>query len=360
MDLPDLRHMDFTGKNVLMRVDFNVEFDYYGEPKGQFKIKAAKESIDFINNFSGVKVALLSHLGRPGGVRQGMLSFDNCYKKIGDILGVNMEFVDKSVGPKVESALKSLKNGNVLMLENIRFHRQDEENDLSFSKLLSNNFDIFVNEAFGAAHRNHASLTRIADFLPSFAGFTFRREVSELVKIRNSFAKPAVAIIGGAKIETKLPVIEFFASRYHAVLLGGKMGLEIEEKGLSLPDNVILPMDYLKNNFDIGNKTVEEFAPYIKEAKTIVWNGPLGYFEDPKYSQGTLKVLNLIKENIDAYKLAGGGETLQVLEETGSLDKFNFVSTGGGAMLELLAKGHLPAADALFNSKKEIWKTPMI
>ena len=127
-----------------------------------------------------------------------------------------------------------------------------------------------------------------------------------------------------------------------------------------MPDNVILPADYLEDNLDIGDKTIEEFLPYIREAKTIIWNGPLGYFENPKYAQGTLKILNAMMENKDAYKLAGGGETLQVLEETGSLGNFNFVSTGGGAMLVLLAKGRLPAIDALFYSKKEIWKTPTI
>jgi len=345
MNLPDIKKADLENKHVLMRVDFNVEIED-GKIQEEYRIKSVKETIDFILSKSGVKLALLSHLGRPQG-KDEKFSFSKIYQEIGELLEKEIIFVDDCVGEKVKIALDNLGNDQILMLENVRFYKEEEKGDVDFAKKLAENFDIYINESFGVDHRNHASLTKITELLPFFAGLNLQKEVEELGKIQEDFERPAVAIVGGAKIETKLPVIKFFAEKYDWVLVGGKLGLEAEKQNITFPNNVILPEDYKGDGLDIGPRAIRIFDDYIPQANTIVWNGPLGKFEEREFSIGTEKLLEAIRKNRTAHKVAGGGETLQFLEERDALEEFDFVSTGGGAMLEFLVKGTLPALEAL-------------
>ncbi len=351
MELKVIKKESCVQKRVLMRVDFNVEFDPSGKPKEKYKIQAAKESIELVSGSQGAKLALLSHLGRPEG-KDEKFSFNNFYREIGSILGKELVFCDDCIGEKIAEVLKNLPEGKVLMLENVRFYKEDMEDSEDFARKLAANFDIFINEAFGASHREHASITGITKILPSFAGLNFEKEVRELSALRDNFGKPAIALIGGAKIETKVPVINFFAEKYENVLAGGKIGIEAQKQGISFPQNVLIPVDYQEGQKDIGPKTIQQFSEVLSQARTIIWNGPMGLFEEKPFDIGTDEVLKAIIKNEGAYKVAGGGETVQVLEEDDLIPKFNFVSTGGGAMLEFLAKGSLPGIDCLYDPEK--------
>ncbi len=347
MALPDLTQAELNNKRVLMRVDFNVEYKD-GVPQGRYKIESSKKSIDFILSKSGVKLALVSHLGRPKR-KCDILSFEFTRKELGKILGREVVFVPDCTGEDVKKHLDNLKEGQVLLLENIRCYKEEIEGGEDFAKKLADNFDIYINEAFSVSHRSHSSLVGITKFLPSFVGFNIKKEIRGLSKLREDFERPALAIIGGAKIKTKVPIINFFAERYDNVLVGGRLGLEIEDNHSVFPDNVILPCDYLGDGLDIGSCTIEKFSTFIKEAKTVVWNGPLGQFEKKEFAVGTGKILDAIIKNEVAYKVVGGGETIQFLEKRDLIEKFDFISTGGGAMLEFLVKGNLPALEAINN-----------
>ncbi len=349
MIISDIQKAKIEGKRVLMRVDFNVEFDESasggGKPAETYKIVAAKNTIEHIL-LNKAKLALISHLGRPEGWDK-KFSFSNFYPALSKILGRELIFTDDCVGEKVKNALDSLAGGKVLLLENVRFYKEDVDGNKEFAGKLAENFDIFVNESFGASHRSHASIVGITDFLPSFAGFNLLKEIGELSRIRENFKRPAVALIGGAKIETKVPVIKFFAEKYDRVLAGGKIGLEARKQNIAFPSNVIVPKDYAEENLDIGPQTIKEFVEVLIKAKTIIWNGPMGLFEKPSFEKGTMAVIEAIVRNEAAFKVVGGGETVQILEKNNLISKFDFVSTGGGAMLEFLAQGTLPGIEAL-------------
>lgn len=350
MTMRSIRQADVEGKRILMRVDFNVEFDD-GFPKETYKINSVRDTIDFLLSKKGVKIALLSHVGRPEGEKMEGLSFKNFFGEIGKVLDKKLIFVDDCVGDKVKDGLDILRSGRILILENVRFHVEEFENNIDFAGELAKNFDIYVNEAFSVSHRPHASLVKITEILPSFCGLHVEQEVERLSKIRENPERPSVAIIGGAKIETKFPMIKFFADSYDSVLVGGRLGIEAKNKGIVFPDSVIVPKDYIDGSLDVGPETVSLFKEKIRKSKTIIWNGPLGKFEDTRYARGTSEVLDAIVANKLAYKVAGGGETIQVIEEKGVIKKFDFVSTGGGAMLVFLAKGTLVALEALQNQK---------
>jgi len=350
MELPNIKNADLEQKHILVRVDFNVKFGD-GSPKEIYKIRAVKDTIDFLLPKKGVKIALLSHIGRPEGERIEELSFRDFCEEIGKILERELVFVSDCIGDEVKNKLENIKDGQILMLENVRFHTEEFENDTNFANKLAKNFDVYVNEAFGVSHRSHASLVKITEILPSFCGINVTKEVEKLNEIRKDPKQPAVAIIGGAKIKTKLPMINFFADSYDDILVGGKLGIEAENEGVTFSDNVIVPKDYIDDGLDVGPQTISLFTEKIKEAKVIVWNGPLGKFEDTRYSRGTTEILNAIVSNDKAYKVAGGGETIQTIEESGLIKKFDFISTGGGAMLVFFAEGTLPALEALQNQK---------
>ncbi len=332
-------------KKVLLRVDFNVSFEN-GEVKDEFKINAVKETLNFLLE-KKLKVALLSHFGRPDGKIDPDFSLEKIKEIVGKNLNCEIVFVSDCVGEKVSEALRNLQENQILLLENVRFYPEEEENEENFARELAENFDFFVNDAFSVCHRNQASVVAVTKFLESSAGFNLQKEVSELSKIRENFSRPAVAIIGGAKIETKLPVIEFFDKIYDFILVGGMVANEALDSEKDFDEKVILPIDFVDDRLDIGPETRKNFGKIIQKAKTIVWNGPLGKFEEEKYSHGTSEIYEAIIGNKEAIKVTGGGETLEILQKNNSFSEFTFVSTGGGAMLEFIVKGTLPGIEAL-------------
>lgn len=346
MKFKKIQEADLEGKKVLVRVDFNVAVEN-GQVREKFKIKAAKETIDYLLE-KNCKIALVSHLGRPEGKPNLEFSLGQIKEVISESLGVRVNFIDDCIGNKVKRALIGFSSKEILLLENVRFYPGDEENTSEFCQELSENFEIFINDAFSASHRDQASITGITKFLPSFAGLQLQKEIVEMGKIKEGFNRPAVAIIGGAKIETKLPVIKFFESSYDHVLVGGKIANETLDQKIAFSEKVFLPVDFIDDRLDIGPKTIENFQAIIQKARTIVWNGPLGKFEEEKYSHGTMDIFQALLQS-KAYKVTGGGETLEILEKNQAFDKFSFVSTGGGAMLEYLSGGKMPGIEVLKN-----------
>ncbi|MFA7319693.1 MAG: phosphoglycerate kinase [Parcubacteria group bacterium] len=343
MEIRKLQETDVAGKKVLLRVDFNVAIEK-GRVKETFKIAAAKETLDYLLARK-CKVVMISHLGRPDGKVDPEFSLDQVTPDAEIILGDRITFVPDCIGEKVTTALENLNEG-ALLLENVRFYAGDEKNDPEFAKKLAENFDIFVYDAFGVCHRDHASITGITKFLPSYAGFNMQEEVHEMTIVKDHPIAPAVAIIGGAKIETKLPVIKFFEEKYDHILVGGKIANEAIEQKMTFSDKVILPTDFVDGGFDIGPATVAKFKEIIATAKTIVWNGPLGKFEDPRYAVSSNEILQAVLAS-GAFVLVGGGETLEILEKNDAMDSVSFVSTGGGAMLDYLGGAEMPGIEAL-------------
>lgn len=362
MQLKKIQDTDLKNKKVLMRVDFNVAVENQ-DAKEKYKIFSSKETIDYVLSQAGAKLALVGHLGRPTALENCLISGETLshrpaeqidpqfsLKQLADdaerILGIKVKFVPDCVGEKVKEAVENQKPGEVLLLENVRFYCNDEKNDPEFSQMLAENFDIFINDAFSVCHRDQASVTGVVKFLPSFAGLWLQKEIKNLDGIKNNPERPAVAIIGGAKIETKLPLIKFFESQYDKVLVGGKIAVEAAEQEINFSDKVILPVDYAKGKLDIGPETIKKFMEIIKGAKTIVWNGPMGKFEEPPYDKGTRDILKAVIAR-GAFTVVGGGESVQILEERNSIGKISFVSTGGGAMLEYLSGKKLPGIEVL-------------
>jgi phosphoglycerate kinase len=356
-----IQDADIAGKKVLLRVDFNVEVEN-GKAKEKFKIAACKETVDYILSQEGAKLALLSHLGRPSFEEDAIIAVgkdEKAIKKInakyslkqlqGDIesvLGRKVIFISDCIGEKVRDVLADPDGEKNLLLENVRLYEGDEINDNEFAAKLADNFDIFANDAFGVCHRDQASVAGVARILPSFAGFRIQKEIENLDKVKKDPDRPAVAIIGGAKIETKLSLIYMFEANYDCVLVGGKIANEAVDKGVNFSTKTFLPLDYAKGRMDIGQKTIEQFKKIIKEAKTIVWNGPMGRFEEPPFDQGTRAILEAIIKS-GAFSVVGGGESIQIIEENNLFDKISFVSTGGGAMLEYLSGNPMPGIEVL-------------
>ena len=342
--MKQIQNAELKDKKVLLRVDFNVAIENE-DAREAYKIQACKESLIYLLS-QDAKVALVSHLGRPEGKVDPEFSLSPIADDVERILGVKIEFVDDCIGGKVKERLKNLESGKVLLLENVRFYEGEEKNDEDFSKKLAENFDIFINDAFGVCHRDQASVTGVAKILPSFAGFWLQKEIKNLDKIKNNPEHPAVAIIGGAKIETKLPLIKSFENIYDTILVGGKIANEAIDQGLAFGEKVILPVDFVDDRLDIGEKTIKKFSEVIKNAKTIVWNGPMGKFEDQKYAIGTEEILSAVTKS-GAFTLMGGGESVEILEKKNAMSKISFVSTGGGAMLEYLSGNPMPGIEAL-------------
>jgi len=336
---------DFEGKKVLVRADFNVAIKD-GKPQEKFKLEACKETVEYLSAKSDVKIALASHLGRPDGKENFDFSLTQLIGELEKILGKKIVFVQNCIGKEVSQAFAAMGQDEILLLENVRFHGGEEKNDDEFSKQLAENFDVFINDAFSVCHRNQASVTGVTKYLPSYAGFWLQREIENLDSVMKSPELPATAIIGGAKIETKLPLIKLFESFYTNILVGGKIANEAIEQSLEFSAKVILPIDFAEEKLDIGEKTIQVFKEKIAESKVIVWNGPLGKFEQTPFDKGTREILDAVV-NSGAYTLIGGGESVQILEENGLMEKISFVSTGGGAMLEYLSGNPMPGIEAL-------------
>ncbi|MDP1833666.1 MAG: phosphoglycerate kinase [Candidatus Moranbacteria bacterium] len=343
MDIRRIQDADLENKKVLLRVDFNVAVEN-GKVKESFKIAAAKETLDYLLN-KNCKVAMITHLGRPDGQVDSKFSVRQIAGDVEDILATGITFVSDCIGEKVKEALEHMVGG-ALLLENVRFYAGDESNDVEFAKQLAENFDVFVQDAFSVSHRDQASVTGVAKILPSCAGFRMLEEIHEMTIIKEHPVSPAVAIIGGAKIETKIPVIKFFEEKYDHILVGGKIANEALDQNIEFSDKVVLPVDFVDDRLDIGPETVEKFKAIIASAKTIAWNGPTGKFEDEKYAKSSNEILEAVIAS-GAFVLVGGGETLEILEKNHAMDDISFVSTGGGAMLDFLAGNAMPGIEAL-------------
>lgn len=345
--MKNIQQADVRDKKILVRVDFNVELKD-GDVREKFKVRACKETVDYLLK-EGAKVALVSHLSRPEGKINPKFSLKQIADDAERILNIKIKFISDCVGEKVAEGLKNLSAGEVLLLENVRFYAGEESNDENFSGQLAENFDIFISEAFSVCHRDQASVTGVAKMLPSYAGFRLQKEIDNLEKVKNNPERPAVAIIGGAKIETKIPLIKKLEENYDYILVGGKIANEALDEKINFSEKVLLPSDFLGDQLDIGPKTIQKFQEIIASAKTIIWNGPMGKFEESPYDTGTKEILKSVISS-GAYVLMGGGESIEILEKQNALDKISFISTGGGAMLEYLSGAPMPGIEVLKKS----------
>lgn len=376
------------GKRVLMRVDFNVPLDKAtGEITNDLRIRMALPTILFATG-QGASVILMSHLGRPKGKRDEAFSLRKVADRLGELLGSEAKFAADCIGPEAESAVENLADGDVLMLENTRFHAEEEANDPEFSARLARLADFYVNDAFGTAHRAHASTAGVAGHLPSAAGLLIEKEVDYLSRATANPDHPYVAVMGGAKVSDKIKVLRNLLEKVDAMLVGGAMAYTflkqqgvkvgdslVEEDRLDVAaqllgqggDKIVLPVDHVCAQridpeaeaatfddevpdgwigLDIGPRTVAQFEQKIGGAALVTWNGPVGYFEIDKFAVGTRSVAQAMADS-DATTIVGGGETAEAVEELGLQDRISHVSTGGGASLAFLGGEELPGIAVL-------------
>ena len=372
--------LDAKGKRVLVRVDFNVPIetppDMPAVVADDTRIRAALPTINALRG-QGAMVALCSHLGRPKGPDR-KLSLALVAKRASELLGVPVPLAHDCVGTEVKQQVRQLKAGDVLMLENVRFHPEEETNDPAFARQLADGFDAYVNDAFGAAHRAHASTEGVAHLLPAYAGLLLDKEVRVLTSLLESPARPFVAVIGGAKISSKIDVLKSLVAKADVVAIGGGMantflaatGVDVKAS-LSEPDRVpdarailaaatargatiLLPVDMRWSGdriMDIGAETERAFAARITGAGTVFWNGPVGLFEQPEFAHGTEAIARAMAQATaaGAVTVVGGGESVQAVEQLGLAGQMTHVSTGGGAALELIEGKRLPGVEAIPN-----------
>lgn len=347
MSLRTLDSLEVSGKKVLVRVDFNVELRDVAHVQEGYKLSVAKKTIDTLLERGAAKIALLTHFGRPKNGPSDEFSTRQIVSEVSRVLERPVQFIPACFGEPVTAALDALPSNTLLLLENVRFFSGEETNDSQLAQQIALPFDCYVNEAFGVSHRAHASVVALPQLLPSAAGLHLVDELTHLDALMSEPARPAVAIIGGAKIETKLPLIHSFQELYDCVLVGGKIANEAIDQHLTFNEKVLLPQDFdSEKRLDIGPLTATYFSQIIKKAKTIVWNGPMGKFEEKPYDFGTNVILQAILES-SANVVIGGGESLAVLEEAGVFHRIGFVSSGGGAMLEYLSGKNLPGLEVL-------------
>ena len=392
-----LNDFDFKNKKAIIRVDFNVPLDENFNVTDTTRIEAAKPTIDAILAQGG-SVILMSHLGRPKGAEE-KYSLKHILKTASEILGVEVKFAENCVGEPAQTAAKNLQPGEVLLLENLRFHAEEEAGDVAFAKELASIGDIYVNDAFGTAHRAHASTTIIAQFFPNDKTFgtLLAKEIDSLNKVLKNSEKPVTAVLGGSKVSSKITVIENILDKVDHMIIGGGMtftfikaqggkigesiceddkldlALEIlrlaKEKNVQvhIPVDVVAADDFSNTantqivdvtaipdgwqGLDAGPKSLENFKKVILESKTILWNGPLGVFEMETFSKGTIALGDYIAEATanGAFSLVGGGDSVAAVKQFGFEDKMSYVSTGGGAMLEMLEGRILPGIAAILD-----------
>lgn len=396
MNKKTVRDIDLKGKRVLVRVDFNVPLSKQPDANGNYtvtddtRIRAALPTINYLIE-QGAKVILSSHLGRPK-APEAKSSLKPAAEGLSKLINKPVTLAPDCVGPEVEAMAKALNAGDVLLLENVRFHPQEEKNDPDFAKQLAALAEVYVNDAFGSAHRAHASTEGVAQYLPAVSGFLMEKELEYLMGAVTNPAHPFVAILGGAKISDKIGVIENLLTKADKILIGGGMANTFfKAQGIAVGDSlaedasletakalmakaggkIVLPVDgVLGDKFDkeaavqtvkigdgvpagwrildIGPATVEAFAAEIKGAKLVVWNGPMGVFEFPNFAKGTNAVAKLLAES-GATTVIGGGESVAAVEGAGLASKMSHISTGGGASLELLEGKALPGVTALLD-----------
>ncbi len=391
-----IKHLDnnlkLEGKRVLLRVDFNVPLNN-GSITEDSRIQKVLPTIKFLID-NKAKIIILSHMGRPKGKIVSDLTLKPIAKKLSDLLGQNIIFINEIIGAKVVEKSKNIKNGEILLLENLRFNKDEESNSKQFAKELSKIGDIYVNEAFSCSHRAHASVSEITNHINSYAGKQLIREINTIKMLTEDASKPLSCIIGGSKISTKIGVLNNLIRKMDNIIIVGAMannfikykkyniGKSIFEKNtesliekilkeanehkckIIIPDDVIVSKDYdskgkLKNLdkidnsdliLDIGNKTIDTIFKIIDDSKTILWNGPAGYFELDEFSKGTAKIAEKISSNTKKKSLtsvAGGGDTVAAINKFNFSNGFTYISTAGGAFLELLEGKILPGIRAL-------------
>jgi 3-phosphoglycerate kinase len=341
-----LNQFNFKDKRVLVRCDFNVPLDKEGNILDDFKIKQSLKTINYLKE-SGARIILMSHLGDPKGEMVKVLTMDTVKRRLEKLLGQKIIKSDDCVGKKTKETADKISNGEILLLENLRFHKEEEENNHDFAMELAGLGDIYVNEAFAVSHRAHASIVGIPNYLPSCAGFLFEKEIQVLSGLVGNPKKPLIVIIGGTKVETKSKLIEKFLEVADWVLVSGLIQKETNEQGLKFKnqEKVIFPVGDLAA-FDINSESVKIFEEKIAVAKTIFWNGPFGMIEKEEFSKGTRALAEAIIKS-GAFSVIGGGETTEFVNKLGLINKFSHVSTGGGAMLDFLVDGDLVGLDAL-------------
>lgn len=389
-DIPD---KDLADKRVFVRCDFNVPLDEKQNITSDERIKASLPTIKYLIDKSA-KLILASHLGRPKGEVKKELSLTPVQKRLSELLGKPVKFVSDCIGQEVKNVVSELKEGEVLLLENLRFHKEEEKNDLEFAKNLASLADWYVNDAFGTAHRAHASTEGIAHFLPAVAGFLMEKEITALEKLLENPEKPFLLILGGAKVSDKVGVIKNLLTKVDIVALGGGMAYAflraknwsvgkslLEEEMVPVAKEIVkktyelhlydfhTPLDHVMVEeispdaetkiiergavpenmigVDIGPLAVAEYTDAVRRARTIFWNGPLGIFEIDKFAKGTFAIARAVSES-SAFTVIGGGDTIAAITKAGiPLDKFSHISTGGGASLEFLEGKILPGIAVL-------------
>jgi phosphoglycerate kinase len=340
-----LKEFNLKNKRVLVRCDFNVPLSEKGVILDDFRIKKTIPTIEYLIGKGG-KVILMSHLGDPEGKVVESLRLTPIQDKLMEYLDLSITKAPDCLGKEIENWTKEMESGEILLLENLRFHKEEEENDKNFAQQLARLGDIYINEAFSVCHRNHASVVGITKYLPSAAGFLLEEEVKILSRIMEKPERPLVVIVGGAKVKDKAKTIERFSEIGDLILVGNLIGREIKEKKLKVnPEKIILPI-FDEKLLDLNKRTIEIFKEKISLAKTIFWAGPLGKIEEEKYQKGTKEIARAIVES-GAFSVIGGGDTIEFINKIGLIEKFNHVSIGGGAMLEFLAGEKLPGLMAL-------------
>ena len=388
MNKKTIRDVDLKGKRVLMRVDYNVPIKegVIGDDK---RVRATLPTIKYILD-QGASLILMSHLGRPSGAGfEADFSLKPVAERLGELLGKPVKMAPDNVGPEVEAMAAALRPGDVLVLENVRFHKGETKNDMTLAEQMAKLGDMFVNDAFGTAHRAQASTEGVAHFLPAVAGFLMEKEIDFLGRATENPERPYVVILGGAKVSDKIAVIKNMLVKADKVLIGGGMantffkaqGLEmgdslVEDDVLDTArellseagDKLVLPVDAVAADafdnaansktvavdavepgwriLDIGPATVARFKEILKTAKTVAWNGPMGVFEMPNFAKGTFAIAQALAE-LDAVTVIGGGDSASAVKKAGVADKMSHVSTGGGASLEFLEGKVLPGVAAL-------------
>jgi len=383
--------IDVAGKRVLLRVDFNVPMHKAGTISDDTRIKACLPTIKYLID-NHARIIVCSHLGRPKGKAVDEFRLIPVASRLSELLGQPVTSLKECIGPEVEEAVAKLKDGEVIMLENLRFHPEEEANEPGFARALARLADIYVNDAFGASHRAHASIVGVAAYLPAVAGFLLAKEIDALGSVLENPQKPFASMVGGAKVSDKLAVLENIITRVDALLIGGGMAAtfikargysvgasavendrldyarNLIEKATSLGVRLLLPKDVIVTDklessarttvvpvteipedrliADIGPRTIEEFSQELKKCRTVIWNGPVGVFEIPQFAQGTRRLAEVVA-GLEATTVIGGGSTAEAVTEMGLADKMSHVSTGGGASLEFLEGKVLPGVAVL-------------
>lgn len=393
MDKMTVRDIEVSGKRALVRVDFNVPLDEMGAITDDSRIRATLPTIQYLTE-RGARVIIMSHLGRPKGKVVDELRLTVVAQCLSQILGQQVGVATDCIGSEVEKLVESLKSGDVLLLENLRFHSDEERSSASFAQALARLGDIFVNDAFGASHRAHASIVGITHYLPAVAGLLLEKEVNTLGSILKNPAHPFASLLGGAKVSDKVGMVENIMSKVDSLLIGGGMAAtflkaksyeigqslieadrigtaaELIDKATRNGVRLLLPIDVViaeglsteakveivpienmpkdKKIVDIGPQTIRNFSVELQSCKTVFWNGPVGIYEIPQFAEGTQAMARLLA-NLDATTIIGGGSTAEVVTEMGLADKMTFVSTGGGASLRFLSGETLPGVEALLD-----------